>query len=311
MAQPAFKEKDEVLRQRELIAQTSNLSLQVLPPISAKKIAIYRSSEEVAKDPLIVEAHYQDIIPPDTVLMATYSFNDPGEPDLFKRSKLIKNIGSLNAQPEIVNGRPTGKTNYVEELEPVIFNGGFKYVNLETEYPLYVFMELHPLNRSSKYRGVNTAFYRYDLTLRGRALQNLEDDLGLDAELKVRDMNEKNILEYASSIPGGQILVENRNWHDIQRDLRRYARQNPRPFFNLLRNSNAVIRFVRAEAMDKGFVVYDKDLKAWFHYGDPKPLLELPKTENNPVDALNTFLASKDGEEHLVALEEKINYWSL
>lgn len=311
MAEPAFKEKAEILRQRELISQSSGLSVQVLPPISAKKLAIYRSHEEDIIDPLIVEAQFSRILPPDTVISGTYSFNDPGEEDLYKRSKLIKNVGSMNAQPEIINGRPTGKTIYVEEIEPIIFNGGFLNVNIETQYPLYVFMELCPLNRSSKFRGVNTAFFRFDLNLRGRALQHLEEDLGLDAELKVRDMGEKDVLSYASSVPGGQIIIEKRNWHDIQRDLRHFARNNPRPFFNLLRNSDAVIRFIRAESQDKGFIVYDKDLKAWFHYGEPAPVLELPKTENNPVDALNKFLASKDGEPHLAKLEEKINYWSM
>lgn len=309
--QKAFREKEEVLRQRELIAQSSNLSVQVLPPISNRKTAVYRSFEEGTDDPLILERHYSRIIPPDTVIMGSYPFNDPYEKDLFKRSKLIKNVTSINMQPEVVNGVMTGRQSPIEQIDPVIFGGGFINVNIEMQYPLYVFLELCPLNKSSKFRGTSTAFYRFDLTMKGRALENLEMDLGLDAEIKVRDMEQKDIMAYASSIPGGEIIMENRNWHDIQRDLRVYARRNPRPFFNLLRNSLAVVRFIRAEAQDKGFVLFDKESKVWFHYGEETPLLELPKTDNNPVEALNKFLASKEGEEHLIKLEEKINYWTV
>lgn len=294
-----------------MIAKTSGLSEKVLPPITARKFAIYKSVEEKSKDPLIQESHLQDIIPPDTILDGTFTFNDPFEENLYMRSKLIKNVSGTKATPEILNGNPTGKTIYVEEIEPVIFNGGFRNVNIETEYPLYVFMELHYLNKSSKFRGTNTAFYRFDLSMHGRALEHLEMDLGLDAEIKVRDMKEKEILSYASAVPGGEIMVENRNWHDIQRDLRAYARKNPRPFFNLLRNSDAVVRFIRAEAQDKGFIVYEKTGKAWFHYGDATPFLVLPKTENNPVDALNVFLASPEGDVDFKKLEEKINYWTV
>lgn len=311
MSAPAYQVKDEFLKQRELITKSSGLSERVLPPLTSRQVAIYRSFEDDQVDPLILEARFNKVLPPHTIIEGTYAFNDPFEPNLYQRSKLMKNISRLDRRPEVVNGRATGKEVFEEQIDPVIFEAGWKRVNIITEYPLYVFLELHPLNKNNRYRNALTnAFFREDITYRGNSTVALEQDLALEAEIKVRDMDSKDVMQYASAVPNGAINVVNRSIGDIRRDLRFYVRQHPRVFFDLIRNSASITQFIVAQSRDHGFVVYDKDLKTWFHYGEPTPLLQCEKTEKNPAEVLIKFLGSKEGGADLKILEEKVNYWA-
>ena len=297
--------------QRSNVQWINELDQRVLPPRSARKQAVYRSFEEGGIDPLVREAQYANILPPSTVLEGTYSFLDPFREQM--GSVLAKNVARIESAPEIIGGRHTGGSIVKELIDPIIFDAGYLYVNIETEYPLYVFLELHPLNKSNRYRDparAASAFYRYDIrNMKGKGTELAEADLGLDAELLVKDWDFKKVLEYASSIPENKIPVEGRQPGDVKLDLRRFARNNPKPFFSLIRNTSAVNQFIVQEALDMGFVVYDRDLKFFHFFGEKTPLFEAGKVDGNPVTKFLEFINDKKGAEVKTAIEEKINYW--
>lgn len=299
-----------IQEQRTQIQWINQIDKRCLPPASARKLVTYRSFESGGKDPLIKEDEYSLIIPPSTVLEGTYSFLDPFNPT--RGSVLAKNVSRTEATPEIIGGSHTGMTSFREQIDPVIFDSGFKNVNADTEYGLYVFLELHSLNKSNRFRDTTKAahaFYR-ESPQRGRGVELAEADLGIDAEILVREMDFKKVLEYASSIPGNKIPVEGRQPGEVKMDLRKYARTNPKHFFGLLRNTDAVNKFVVAEALDLGFVVFDRDIKAFKFYGEDKPIFEVGKVEGNPGDAFLKFIGTEKGAEAKAMIEAKINYWN-
>jgi len=296
---------------RSNVQWINDLDQKLLPPRSARKNATYRSFEEGGRDPLIQESIYSMILPPSTVLEGTYSFSDPFKP--YMGSVLAKNVGRVVSEPEIVAGRHTGGTIVKEEIDPIIFDAGYLHVNIESQYPLYVFLELHPMNKSNRHRDASksaSAFYRYDIrNMKGKGTELAEADLGLEAELAVKDWDFKKVLEYASSIPENKIPVGNRPPGDVKLDLRRYARMNPKPFFNLIRNTDAVNQFIVQEALDMGFLVFDKDKKFFHFYGEQNPIFESGKVEGNPVIKFLEFIHDKKGADIKAELEAKLNYW--
>lgn len=299
--------------QRSNIDWINGLDRRVLPPRSARKMAVYRSFEEGGIDPLVREAQYAAIIPPSTVLEGTYSFLDPFKPHM--GTVLAKNVVRTESVPEVVGGRQTGASIMKEQIDPVIFDAGYLNVNIETEYALYVFLELHPLNKSNRHRDPSkaaSAFYRYDVrNMKGKGTELAEADLGLEAEILVKDWDFKKVLEYASSIPENKIPVEGRQPGDVKMDLRKYARTNPKPFFSLIRNTAAVNQFIVQEALDMGFVVYDRDMKKFSFFGEKEPIFETGKVDGNPISAFLKFINAKEGEKIKADIEARLNYWEV
>ncbi len=169
------------------------------------------------------------------------------------------------------------------------------------------------MNKSNRYRDTTksaSAFYRYDIrNMKGKGTELAEADLGLEAELAVKEWDFKKVLEYASSIPENKIPTIGRQPGDVKLDLRRYARNNPKPFFSLIRNTDAVNQFIVQEALDMGFLVFDKDNKFFHFYGEKELLFESGKVAGNPVAKFLEFINDKKGVEIKEQIEAKLNYW--
>lgn len=302
--------------QRLKIAASMGINEKTLPPITSRKIAIYHSFEMGGVDPLVRESIYAQVLPPSAIIEGTFNFRDPNEDNLYIAQKLIKNVSRLYQRPVLdVNGNPTGASELAEEIEPIIFDGGSEVVNIEEEFAKYVFLELHPMNKNGKFRSPSGpwAFYRHDLTVKGRGVTAILTDLSADAVAEIRGMkDQKEIIQLASSVPNGVIAVDGQTPADIRRAFQTWAYQNPKEFFMLHKNHKVTVRLTVAQALDWGLLTHSHETRTFFLEGQLEfftyDVTDLQK--GNPVELMIDFLNSKEGEVSLEILEQTTGYWN-
>lgn len=290
------------------------LSEIVLPPITRKTVAKYRTIGQDKINP----STGQIADPQDVLIPGTYMFYDRGAADLTKRNVLMKNLG----RPQIAKNAITQRQEIDEDqIEFVEFVNGIKSVNVEANYRLYVFLELHPMNGSNRFRPTSVApvFERVDLTMnRDISFAIAEQDLGFEAEKTVMEMTKKDdIIAYATSM--GVPTTEQNNPREIaliKHDLRTTARKNPKLFFNLGKNFKAAVRFTVIDAISWGLLEYVPDKKSYYFPMSRESLkpVHTVSVSEDPMESLIGFLSQEknpDAADIYEAVYNMVNYWKM
>lgn len=276
------------------------LSQLVLPPYTKGRVAIYKVCEgDEGKNP----ATGLPVEPFDVSISGQYTFHDKFERDAFKKDKIIQNI--TGSGTDIVDGKPVLK----EDVEDVIFHRGFLQVPVESEYPLYVFMELHPNNKSNKFRPNNAPiiFERMDISTKSIASQAASVDLALDAGNSVREMSKEEVLGYAAA--AGISTAATRMPSEIKHDLKVWAMSNPVQFYKLNKNAKAAIQIVVLDAIGFGLIGYRPDKKSYVDL-ESDDIISTHTASEDPMSQLVKFLGKEEGKEWYEHIQKRLNYWS-
>lgn len=282
------------------------LSDLILPPITRKTIAKYR----------VIGG---DEINPATGLMAdvqpiymegSYMLYDKYESDLSKRQKLMQN---KTGKKERIRDRKTGLETIEDIIEPVEFLNGVLTISVEAQYPLYVWIELHPLNKSNKHRDTSIvpAFERIDIkTNKSVAFMLAEEELQEEALAEVRKLSKvDDINAYAAS--AGIPTMEGNKQRDlglIKSDLRGWAFRNPRGFFALSKNTRHAIKMTVLEADSFGIIEYIPDKKTWWVPYTTEPMHNV-LAGNDPVMDFVDHLAKPENVTMYDAIRNMLDYW--
>lgn len=292
--------------ERKKRAIDMGLSDLILPPITRKTIAKYRVIGGDQINP--ATGQLADVQP--IYLEGSYMLYDKGEGDLSKRQKLMQN---KTGKKERIRDRKTGLESIEDIIEPVEFINGVITVSVEAQYPLYVWLELHPLNKSNKHRenGIVPAFERIDIqTNKSTAFMLAEEELQEEALLEIRKMTKvDDINAYAAS--AGIPTTEGNKQRDmalIKSDLRGWAYKNPRSFFALSKNARHAIKMTVLEADSFGIIEYDVDKRKWWVPYTMEPVHHV-LAGNDPVMDFVDHLAKPDNVAMYDAIRNMLDYW--
>lgn len=268
----------------------------MLPPYTKKQVAIYQS---ITKDE-INPATGMKVDPVDIAIPGRYTLYDRFERDPMRKDKVIENVSGTERYVE------DGEQKTRQIIEDIILERGWKHVPVEAKYPLYVFMELHPMNRSNKWAPKNTpkVFERVDLKFRSPAAESAQLDLVVDAAVIIKNMNKEDIIKYA--VPA-LIPTTNRQIHEIRTDLTRWAMGNPIGFFKLNKNESAGIRINVIDAMNMGLLEYRHEQKAYY-LTTTEEKYHVHTAGEDPTDSIVKALMKND--KLYEVLTNQLNYWS-
>lgn len=281
---------------------THVLSKEMLPPVTKRKVAVYQVINAYRKDPLLAgNATGDDILPFDVVIPGTYMIYDPHEMNITQRQKMMKNVTRPGI--EIKDGRQIS----TEVVEDIVLYKGLLEVNQESAYPLYVLMELHPLNGSNKRRNkdVQPVFERVDMKYRSVASLDALEDLAEEASRTIKDLKIDEVMGFLATLklPTAGIRAD-----DARYNLRMYAKQNPLAFFKLNPSSTEMIKINFLDALELGFLEYDLEKKGYRFTTENKPFFTHAIGEE-PVMATVKFLASQKGVDIYTLITEYLGFW--
>lgn len=293
-------EEDGTMNTKKKRVNSSGLSDQILPPYMKNQVAIYRiiGTEEINP------ATGLKVDPVDTLVPGRYTLYDKFEKDPLKKDKVMKNLNGTEQYVE------NGKVHTREVIEDVIFTRGWLQVPVESKYNLYVFMELHPMNKNNRFRPSNSvvAFERVDLQHKSPVVINMTADLALDAGIKVRSMTKEEVLSYCvTAIP--PIRTAGRRPDEYRADLIRYAMNNPVVFFKQNRDMKAAIAITVADALSFGIITYMPQQKTYIN-SETDETIFTHSIQEDPTDSLIKFLAKEEQREVYQNLVDRLNYWS-
>jgi len=299
------------------------LSEMMLPPITKKKTAIYEllnlnnadkySGREIyagrAIDPRIVEAN-KFIDPPPFGLTPTYTIFDRFEPDLARRNKVMKYVtrASVRSFENPVTKQPDQTID--EQLGEPGFINGQVVVEIENNYPHYVWWELHPQNASNKWRPKERppVFKRIDIEYKSPHQQMMKMDLQQEAERYVIGLRADELINLASAMTN-PVISTAMPPNEIRLALRLRARNNPEEVLFKAPNPTHSITMNVISAMDLGIIDYRPETNEYFFASDDdKPMFVVP-LEQTPIEALAGYLSSAEGKEDRKAMENMLSFW--
>jgi hypothetical protein len=296
-----------VLARRRRILQNLGISDLVLPPITKQTMATYRVIQSHKINPATGKPN--DPVP--VSIPGTYLFYDLGEGDPSRRSIIMRN---LTGKPGTEINPNTGKEETVPNASGYIdFHRGTTQCDTVKEFIKYVFLELHPLNKSNRFRDqkIPPVFERTDIiAVRTFMMDTAEMDMARDAEDTVLAMNKETVVAFAASanIP----TMDNgraRAPGEIKHDLRVYARNSPKAFFSLSGNTKAAVRSNVIDLKVLGLIEFDPDKSRWYDFNTDQTIHIVPRGED-PTMSLVEVLNDPENIEMYEALIKLLNYWN-
>lgn len=289
--------------------QGLSISSKMLPPITRRKIATYETLQESKFDPRIIEGD-RAIAPPPISLPPTYALFDKGEDDFSIANKMMKNVVRSEVR-QIRQNDGQLKPQIEEVLEYVDFINGHKQVNIETEYILYAFLELHPLNESNRHRDLSkkALFRRTDFDYKSSHVQMLQMDLQDEAVRYIMKMNEKDLINLASAMTNPTIATINVATTDIRYNLRLRARNNPEEVLYLAPDKKAAMRIDVIHALEMGVLDYVPEKHAYYLASDDRTPIFACQVDANPLEDITKHLITPEGKDDYEAIMEYVEFW--
>lgn len=291
-------ENGEYLKKKRV--NSSGLSDMVLPPYTKNQVAIYRiiGTEEINP------ATGLKVDPVDTLIPGSYIFHDPFEKDPLKKDKYMKNVIGTESYVE------DGEAKVRQTIDDIVFLRGWLQVPVKDKYGLYIFMELHPNNKSNRYRASNApmVFERVDIQNRSQTALNMTTDLALDAGMAVRKMTKDQVLSYCvTAVP--PIHAAGRPIDEVRSDLVRYAMNNPVLFFQQNRDIKAAVAITAADAISFGLIDYRPQQKTYVN-SETDEVIHTHTIQQDPTESLINFLSKEENKAVYQNIVDRLNYWN-
>ncbi len=284
-----------------------DISEKMLPPITRKKIATYEVLAFTRKDPLVKEGD-ATIDPAPVILPGRYSIFDPFERDLANSMKVIQNV--VGKERIDVRNPITGKmeSQMVDNIQDIIMENGFLTVNMETEYSKYVFMELHPMNETCKWRQSTqgAVFRRQDFQYQSHVSRMFDMDLAMDAEKLIMNMEKDQILGMAAAF---EMQTVGRQIHELRYDLRIMARQDPKKIMFQRGDNFAAVRINVKDAMDWGLLDFVPEHNSYFFAADMNHPIHVVPVGQDPQESLAQFCLTEEGDQAYIEIENLLSFW--
>lgn len=277
------------------------LSAMVMPPLTKNRTAIYKMTGMDEINP----ATGLTVHPVPSMIPGRYTFFDRFEMNPTKRDKAVTNITGTERYVE------DGQSKVRDVVDDIIFDRGFLHVNVERDYNLYVFMELHPMNISNRFRPNNAiaAFERIDIQWKSSASQAATMDLALNAAIEVRNMKFDELIAFAAAVPEIS-TASSRPQHEIRNELTRWAQNNPIAYYKLNKNVKAAIQINMLDAINFGIVIYKPEKKGYM-FAETDEMICVHTASQDPMEQLVKFLDKEEkGKEWYEAITGRLNYWS-
>lgn len=286
MEYPVEKKRRKVWKGKN----TTNLSDELLPRTN-KLTAVYRLVSLGGIDPVTNE----EIIPPPVIIPSTYTLYDKFEKDKNRQHKVMKSISGIDHR--------MGKDGNMERIDifkDIEFYGGYLMLNTKTQYNTFLFVELHPLNGSNRFRdgSKEILFERVDKIVKNTAIRMAEADLAYDAEGTIRKMLPNKVKEYSIDLG---LPVKDIRSDDIKLNLRIWARENPREFLTSHPDSKIKATLSVLDAMSLGLLEYDRDGRKFSIFNEESPFYTVVAGEE-AQDDLVKYLVTEDGEDDLAEI---------
>ena len=270
---------------------STNLSNELLPRAN-KLVAIYRLLSLGEIDPLTKE----EVIPPPAIIPSTYTLFDKFENDQNRKHKVMKSISGIEHRV----GKD-GKPERIEVLKDIEFSGGYLMLNTQTQYNTFLFVELHPLNTSNRFRkdypngGGQALFERVDKEYKNTSIKIAEADLSHDAETSIRKMEYNKVKEYSVDLG---LSVLNMRPDDVKLNLRQFARNNPRKFLASHPDEKIKATLSVLDAMSLGLLEYSDDGRKFSIFNEESPFYTVTAGNEAQTDLVD-YLVTEDGENDL------------
>lgn len=288
---------------RKRRAVSLGLSEKILPPFTKGVIARYSMLQV---DGLIDPATGMTPDPQDAEFEGTYTLYDRFEPDPLRRAKLMKNLGR---EELIVDAE--GREKRVHTINKIQFIAGIKTVNIETNYREYVFMELHPLNASNRFRpsGISTHFRRIDLeNNKTEQFKEAKRDLSIDAEMYVMKqvVKQELIIGYATAFG---IPTYDRRPSDIKFDLRKAAFNEPIKFFSMAKDAGQGIKMNIHDGLSNGLIEYQVDQHRYV-FCENNETFHVVGIQEDPIESITKAIQKEPKKMEMYDdLVNMLNYW--
>jgi hypothetical protein len=285
---------------RKKRVNSMGISDKMMPPLTKGRTAIYKI---IGRDEINPATGLPAEITP-TLIPGIYTLYDRFDPDPGKRNKVLQNI--VRQGRKIVGGVSTLE----DEVEDIVFERGFLQVSVEKEWNLHVFMELHPMNKSNKFRPSNAVavFERVDVLTTSKASQSVARDLMLDAGNAVRKMEKDEVRAFAAQVVPPIVMSGGRPNSEIKDDLQAWAMANPMAFFKMNKNAEAAIQMNIYDAQNFGLIEYRPDTKSYI-LTDTEEVLHTHTAAEEPMKSFVKALGKTENKEKYDALLESMGYW--
>lgn len=295
------------------------LSSQMLPPLTKKIFAIYElvdffDTEGKKKiDPRVVEGP-REVDPPGYELVSNYEIYDRYEEDLAKGTKL------LNFEKGVIQKKDvTKESKMLIEINAKIplFREGQMRLEIQREYPQFVWMELHPRNQHNKFRDMQKSpiFKRIDLDFKSAHSLILRMDLQESAYKYVRKLKHNELVALASAMTNPTISVHMPD-NDIMQALLLRARTNAEEVLYKSPDRHNAACLDILNALDWGILDFDSSNNTYVFTNLPADPIFVVPLEEKPVDALASFFigsiegAEEDGIKAYEIMLDLVSYWA-
>lgn len=286
--------------QRRKRAIQIGLSEKILPPYTPGVLATYQIINTKRIDP----ATNQEPDPKDVTMPGTYMLFDKWEPDPLRKKKMMRNLG----RPEMSRDKD-GNEIIVDTIKEIEFVAGILRVPVSENYRLFVFMELHPLNKSNRNRSNNNAAYfeRTDLKY-NKSPQYLaaEMDLAREAEAIVMKVKDKN--EIIGMAVSAQVYKPDLDLISLKTELRRFALKDPKAVFRMVTDSKPGIKLDMLDAIHQGFIFNDVQTNT-FYLADTNEKICTYLIDSDPIEELVNFIVKKENAPMRENILEQVHYW--
>ena len=292
-------EKPVERRKKQAVINSIGVTDKMLPKKTNKTLATYQLLSVGEIDPLTTE----EVLPPPVIIPPTYTLYDKFEEDPNKSHKVMTRVGGIQHRLN----KDTNKFEQIQTYKDVEFNGGTLLVNIKTQWNLFVFMELHPLNESNRFRGSypnigEAVFKRLDTEYKSNASVIADADLAVDAELTVKSMKFDKVRELALAL---KLPVEGVEPSEIRWSLRLAGRKDPRKFFSTHPDRKLQIKVRILDALQMGVLEYIQDSRKFKFMDESKPFFTAALGKESVGDLVE-YLNTKDGASDLQELMDQL-----
>ena len=295
---------------------TTDLSDEMLPPITKKRTAIYQLlGVDTGGHSYDKRIDHNDnpasriVDTADVEMHHTYSIYDTFEKDFGRRDKTVTFFDGVQRYEYTDPITKEVKADIRQKLGKPAFVRGQAMVDIMKNYHQYLWWELHPKNKSNKYRDKQIAatFERIDLKYVNPHVDQMKMEIKLDAMNFVRALSADKAMDLAAAL---DIPTFREQPSTIKTALYVMAESDPERVMFKSPNKAISVTASAMRALDFGILDFDAERKQYFFAQNvDSPIYQVPLDEP-PLQSLAKFLIdSSEGMPIREKMDEYINYW--